>query len=113
MTVVTQRTDNYLESFTQFENSAPGSSQVWVRSTRRAAMTRFSELGFPTLRDEDWRFTSVAPITQTDFKLPQDGRVALSSREIEPFSFPGLAYSRLVFVNGRYSPELSSIGTLP
>ena len=113
MTVVTQRTDSYLESFAQFENSAPGSGQWWVRSTRQAAISRFSELGFPTTRDEDWRFTSVAPIAQSSFKLPQDGRVALSSREIEPFSFPGLACSRLVFVNGRYSPELSSIGTLP
>ncbi|MBI3015803.1 MAG: Fe-S cluster assembly protein SufD [Candidatus Tectomicrobia bacterium] len=113
MTVVTQQIDSYLESFARFENSAPGSGQGWARSIRQAAITRFSELGFPTIRDEDWRFTSVAPIAQADFKLARDGRFALSSREIGQFTFPGLACSQLVFVNGRYSPELSSLGLLP
>jgi len=110
VTVVTQPIDSYLERFAQFENRAPGSSQGWARSIRQAAITRFSELGFPTLRDEDWRFTSVAPIARSDFTLARDGRFAPSCREIGQFTFPGLACSRLVFVNGRYSPELSSLG---
>ena len=34
---------------------------------REEARRRFAELGFPTTHDEDWRFTSVAPISRTSF----------------------------------------------
>jgi len=108
-----QDKDSYLESFTQFEKSAAGNDLAWLRPIRRAAIARFSELGFPTIRDEDWRFTNVAPIARTSFRLAQDGRVELAPRELEPFTFPGLVCSRLIFINGRYSPGLSLLKLLP
>ncbi|MCH7759930.1 Fe-S cluster assembly protein SufD [candidate division TA06 bacterium] len=111
--VMTEVKENYLERFEQFRKVVAKNGQGWLCPTRQAAMERFSELGFPTPRDEDWRFTSVAPIARTPFQLPQDGRVELTSQEIEPFTFPGLACSQIVLINGRYSPELSSLRPLP
>ncbi|MFQ5882504.1 MAG: Fe-S cluster assembly protein SufD [Candidatus Methylomirabilales bacterium] len=108
MTAVTQEKEHYLESFARFEKDTAGNGQGWLRPTRQAAIARFAELGFPTSRDEDWRFTNVAPIAQTSFKLAQDGRVELVPREIDQFAFPDFACTQLVFVNGRYAPALSS-----
>jgi len=110
---VTKEQERYLECFAEFEKGAPANGQSWLRPIRRAAIARFSELGFPTTRDEDWRFTSVAPIAQTPFRLTRDERVKLTPRALEQFAFPGLDCSRLVFVNGRYAPGLSALRPLP
>jgi Fe-S cluster assembly protein SufD len=106
---VTQEKDRYLESFVRFEKAISG--QDWLRPVRQAAIARFAELGFPTTGDEDWRFTNVAPIAQTSFKLASDTRIELTPREIAQFAFPGLGDIQLVFVNGRYAPTLSSPGS--
>jgi len=110
---VTEVQDSYLESFARFENGAAGNGAGWLRSIRQGAIARFSELGFPTTRDEDWRFTNVAAIADTSFSLPQDGRVELGPQALEPFRFSGSACSQLVFVNGRYAPGLSWLRPLP
>ena len=113
MTAVTQERDSYLDRFARFEKGAAGNVRAWPGPVRRAAIARFAELGFPTTRDEDWRFTSVAPIANTTFRAPEPGRADLPARALAPFLFPGLACSRLVFVDGRYAPGLSSLRPLP
>ena len=110
---VTGVRDSYLESFSRFENGAAGNGADWLRSIRRGAIARFCELGFPTTRDEDWRFTNVAAIADTSFSLPQDGRVELGPQALEPFRFSGSACSQLIFVDGRYVPGLSWQRPLP
>ena len=113
MITMRQAQSSYLESFAQFENGAAGNGPEWLRSVRRSGIARFTELGFPTLHDEDWRFTNVAPIAQTSFQLALHGRAELAPRALEPFRFSGPACSQLVFVNGRYAPELSRLQRLP
>src|SRR6266436_102017 len=46
------------------------SDPPWLREIREAASERFAELGFPTTRDEDWRFTNVAPLARISFDKP-------------------------------------------
>jgi Fe-S cluster assembly protein SufD len=113
VTAVAQAQGNYLETFARFEEGAAGGDQAWLRPVRRAAIARFADLGFPTTRDEDWRFTSVAPIAQTPFRLPRESRADLAPRALEPFAFPGVRCTRLIFVNGRYAPGLSDPAPLP
>jgi Fe-S cluster assembly protein SufD len=108
-----RKTESYLESFARFEDSAAGHDQEWLCSIRRSAIARFSELGFPSAHDEDWRFTNVAPIAETSFRLARDGCGGLITRDLDPFVFGALACHRLVFVNGRYVPQLSSLEDLP
>src|SRR3990170_2661134 len=100
---VMQEQNRYVESFAAFEAEAAGKGQAWLQPIRRAAIARFGELGFPTTKDEDWRFTSVAPISQTVFARPGDGQADPAPSALEPFVFSGLECCRLVFVNGRYS----------
>ena len=46
----------------------PVELEPWLFPLRKAGLARFAELGFPTLRHEDWRFTNVAPIAKLPFK---------------------------------------------
>ena len=75
-----------------------------LEETRAQAARRFAELGFPTPREEEWRFTNVAPIAKLQFAQASEAARSLA----EPLLTPPVGGIRLVFVNGRYSPELSS-----
>jgi Fe-S cluster assembly protein SufD len=102
----------YAESFGGFEKSAPGHDLGWLKKLRQDGFGRFAEAGFPTMRDEDWRFTNPGAITKTAFHLARNGHKLPSQESIAPFLIAGAA-SRLVFVDGRFAPALSSIGELP
>ncbi|HEY1489455.1 MAG TPA: Fe-S cluster assembly protein SufD, partial [Verrucomicrobiae bacterium] len=104
-------TGPFLEKFNRFESGAKSS----LLPLRKAGLARFAELGFPTLHDEDWRFTNVAPLAKLPFK-PMFEMPAVNGAEtkaLNEFAFTKLAGTRLVFVNGHYSPKLSSVEKLP
>lgn len=79
----------------------------WLEPVRRAAMERFATTGFPNARDEEWRFTPVGPIAQTDWQ-PAPRGARLGRKDLEPFVFGHPEWITLVFVDGGYRPELSS-----
>jgi Fe-S cluster assembly protein SufD len=93
--------------------SLPANTPAWLRRTRQQAADRFQALGFPTTGDEEWRFTSVAPIVDGGFALAENGLAAISTMDLTPFRLGDLASAELVFVNGRYAPGLSTLGALP
>ena len=72
MTAVAEQTGAWLAEF-----SAQPKAEPWVKALRDAAFERFSELGFPTTRNEEWRFTNVAPIARANWKVAQASRPAL------------------------------------
>ncbi|HEV8525474.1 MAG TPA: Fe-S cluster assembly protein SufD [Terriglobales bacterium] len=107
----TERLRTYLDAFSEF-NARSEREPDWLRSLRERGFVRFSETGFPTTKDEDWRFTNVNAIAQTQFELARGACDGVSSATLQPFSIPG-AGCQLVFVNGRFAPELSDLGSLP
>jgi len=107
-----QQLENYLEVFSGFEKSAAGHRLPWLKKLRQDAFARFCEVGFPTTRVEDWRFTNVSAIAKTRFRLASTGRALPSAKEIEPYRIAGAA-CQLVFVDGRFAAELSLMGKLP
>ena len=109
MITATQAPEKYLEIFDQLSNRAAAQPR-WVHALRQEGFARFAETGFPTTHDEDWRFTSVAPVANTAFELA--GPEALVMEQLDPFGASQFA-SHLVFVNGLFSPELSNLSMLP
>ncbi len=96
---------NYLEAFTKLQQRTSRQPE-WLRALREDAFGRFCDVGFPTTKDEDWRFTNVAPIAQATFYPAKDGSAGVRIEDLEPFLLSS-ALCRMVFVNGRYAPELS------
>lgn len=101
-----KETGPYWERFEQLEPELNRPS--WLFPMRKAGISRFAELGFPTLDDEDWRFTNVAPIARLPFR-PALSPGHLEAAALERFSFGNIPSSRLVFVDGHFSRELSSV----
>ncbi len=101
--------EGYLESFKRFENGAGGPE--WLRPVRKKAIKRSAELGYPTVRDEDWKFTNLTPLVRTAFRLAEGGAEPKAA-DLAAYRFDETAL-RLVFVDGRYSPGLSDAAKLP
>ncbi|HET8762526.1 MAG TPA: Fe-S cluster assembly protein SufD [Gemmatimonadales bacterium] len=100
----------YEEQF-QAASRNGGAEPAWLVPVRKAAFESFRETGFPSARDEEWRFTPLAPIASTAFVPAPAARV--SDADIAPFYFGHPEWPRLVFVNGRYDAALSQLPALP
>jgi Fe-S cluster assembly protein SufD len=108
---VAEAQDSYLARFDAFAASRAAKEPAWATDVRKAALARFQLLGFPTTRDEEWRFTPISSLVETAYR-PSEPAVATAS-QLSPFILPHIPAARVVFVNGRYSHELSSLRSLP
>jgi Fe-S cluster assembly protein SufD len=105
--------EHYCADFERFEKETVRNGRSWTHPLRKAAISRFAEVGFPTVRDEEWKYTSVAPIVRVRFRRPPRRSSGALSAVLKQFGFAELAENRLVFVNGHYSERLSSIHSMP
>jgi len=103
--------NRYREEFAGLEPQLAGAGLPWLRRARRAAFEHFTELGFPTTRHEDWKYTNVAAIERRAFRALPESLNGVSAAQVSELAFTG--GQLLVFVNGRYAPGLSRLGTLP
>jgi len=78
MTGVAEYVGSWLEQFAARPLAAP-----WIEALRKAAFQRFTELGFPTTHDEEWRFTNVAPIARAAFRAGSADKLLVKPKEVE------------------------------
>jgi Fe-S cluster assembly protein SufD len=106
--------DHYLSEFETLERQGALRSPSWLALLRRSAVARFAEAGFPTTRDEDWRYTNLAPLVATPFRTARSLTAnGLPAGTLERLALGGTDWPRLVFVDGRYSSRQSSRPPLP
>ncbi len=94
----------YVDAITQAAPVLAGGRVPWLRERRQTALARFAEQGFPTTRDEEWKYTSVAAIERQAFKPAVRASAAPSAAELDPFLLADLPAQHLVFMNGHYAP---------
>jgi Fe-S cluster assembly protein SufD len=108
MTQVAEKLQPWLAALEQRPQSGPR----WLQDLRARAATSFASLGFPTVRDEEWRFTNVAPIASAEFKPADIDAVYATEEDLAGYLYSEAAH-RIVIVNGRFSAELSRAMDLP
>jgi len=62
-------TAHFVGAYNAFAANGAAGAPPWLREIRERAIARFAEVGFPTTRLEQWRFTNVQPISETPFAL--------------------------------------------
>jgi Fe-S cluster assembly protein SufD len=97
----------YIAAAAAITSAAPDNAPSWLRALRERARERFGQTGFPTTRDEAWRYTNLAPVVREAFALAPPDVSAVSAGELQAASFADLDAHRLVFVGGRYRADLS------
>ena len=108
MTQVAERLQPWLAAVEQRPQGGPR----WLQDLRDRAASRFAALGFPTVRDEEWRFTNIAPIAAAEFRPTGADAVDATDEDLAGYLYSDAAH-RLVVVNGRYVPGLSRVHGLP
>ncbi len=103
MTAVAEQTGAWLTEFTAQPKAEP-----WIQALRDAAFERFTQLGFPTTHNEEWRFTNTAPIARVNWQLaraagqpiPEEARQHLAKHAPEtPFAILNTAFlDRIHFI---------------
>ena len=81
---------SYAGQFEGLQSGEEDSAPAWLKSLRREAFREFETLGFPTTRNEDWKYTNVAPIARQKFSLAGRNGVEAASSVIPEFS--GLSF---------------------
>jgi Fe-S cluster assembly protein SufD len=84
----------------------PGPGPAWLQSARERARARLGEIGFPTLRQEEWRFTNMAPLLRWPLHAAQPGERRIGPADVEPFRLAVKGHC-LVFVDGFFRGDLS------
>lgn len=104
--------NHYLADFAIVADALPGARVPWLAHVRGAALDDFAQRGFPTKRDEEWKYTSVAAFESHPFLAMPEQRA--DARDIvHRFTLDQDAAHLLVFHNGRHAPALSTPGRLP
>jgi len=112
MTMITESSiASFVTAFESFERDS-AAPPAWLSRVRKAALQRFCELGVPTVRDEDWRFTNLSRLTRSDYSI-NVGPADIALADIAPHAFADEGWSRLVLLNGRYCASASELGELP
>ena len=97
--------------FQNFESNLNGASKLKAHSYRKSALDRLNDLDFPTRRDENWKYTSVARLIEPSYQLGLPFK--LSQEQLENTIIPDLNGIKLIFTNGVLNAELSDLDNLP
>ena len=120
MIAVQEKQDLYFKRFAALSKEREAREPSWLGDIRRAALDRFGDLGFPTTKNEEWRFTNVSKLAATPFTAPEpvlakpgdDLGLQMIGDIIDrahPWVMPGTFDGQaLFFVNGSFVPELSA-----
>jgi Fe-S cluster assembly protein SufD len=104
----------YLDSFSDFSNNLNGQKDTFYNDLRNGAIENLKKLDFPTLKNEEWKYTNISPIMKSNF-VPANNldKVELTHEDIKGKLFGEFDYHLMVFVNGIYDESLSTIDALP
>lgn len=76
-----------------------------VSGTREEAIEYFKRKGFPTRKDEEWRYTNINPLLKRNYTIKSDDTV--TEKDVKKYLIKGLDVNLVVIVNGSYSESLS------
>jgi Fe-S cluster assembly protein SufD len=94
---------------TAFEGVNEIEDLSWLKRLREIAFDRFEQLGFPTVENEEWKYTNVVPIAKESFEIAFE----TSNADISSFVYEEAKTNQLVFVNGVFDVSNSNLSGLP
>ena len=107
MSPVAERLESVLAEHTRFMKGRGAAAPPWLRELRDRAASRVVAMGFPTVRQEEWRFTNVAPIADASFRLAE--KLPTNAADLVARVRIPDTEARIVILNGHFAPELSEV----
>ena len=108
---------DYAEAAQSYHAERAGLDPQWLTELRESALAAFSEIGLPTKRrgNEEYKYTDIRPILRQGFSavVQTDGPAADAGVDLERLHIGQASWHRLVFIDGRYSADLSNVASAP
>jgi Fe-S cluster assembly protein SufD len=110
----TRPEDAFLAGHADFMASRASSESEAVLERRRRAIGRFADIGLPTRRHEDWRYTNIRPLAKAGLRPePPADAIIVEPAALDRFTYWESSSARIVIVDGSFRPELSRLDDLP
>ncbi|WP_062053598.1 Fe-S cluster assembly protein SufD [Aquimarina longa] len=97
--------DKLVSSFLAFENTVDVDTAV--HDIRSQAIKTFEEKGFPTKKEEAWKYTSLNTVLKHDYSIFPKEENAIEFKDIKRYFLYDLDTYKIVFIDGQYSSHLS------
>lgn len=107
MNNVDQLKDKLESSFIVFENELNGQSKSPIHKIRQEAFKTFEEKGFPTKKDEEWRYTNLRPVLKPDYRIFTENDNPIDFKDVKQYFLSDVDTYKLVFIDGVFSSWLS------
>jgi Fe-S cluster assembly protein SufD len=104
--------DGFLADFETEFPGLPGHGLTWLDSLRRSGIEQFRDLGLPTAKVEEWKYTRLRPLDDTHFRPVNEVDGAANVDQIPTLFAGDETVPRIVFVNGCLRPDLSRLDNL-
>ena len=103
---------NLIERYQTLADSLPGQNLPWLNTLRQLALGSFAATGFPSPREEEWKYTNVTALEKKRFEPSRAASSVPVDKEWLATHLLADTYS-LVLVDGRFEPSLSDLAGLP
>ena len=98
--------EKLLSSFMAFE--ARVDVQTELHDLRTAAIKNFEHKGFPTKKDEAWKYTSLNAILKKDFSVFPKNEATIEFKDVKKYFLHEIDTYKVVFIDGVFASNLSS-----
>ena len=98
--------DKLLSSFMVFEDRVNDQSKE-LNEIRNTAIKTFQQKGFPTKKDEDWKYTSLKSLLKHDYTISPQQESAIEFKDVKKYFIHDIDTYKIVFIDGKYSSFLS------
>jgi len=97
--------EKLVSSFLAFENHVD--IDGYIHDVRSDAIKVFEEKGFPSKKEEDWKYTSLNSILKEDYSVFPKQENALDYKDIKKYFIHDIDTYKIIFIDGKYSSHLS------
>lgn len=99
--------EKLITSFYDLENKGVLNVDDSIHDIRTNAIENFEKKGFPSKRNEEWKYTSLKSILNKEYNTTETPETAVELKEVKKYFIQDIDTYKIVFVNGVYSPFLS------
>jgi len=114
-TELVKESNGFEAAFRQATQQRAPDEPAWLQTLRESSFDLFEQSGFPNVKQEEWKYTNVTSIAKANFApvLTSNGVGLSADPGLEGFIYEEARHSRLVFVNGMFRQDLSSMSAMP
>ena len=110
MIVQTEHMHSFIDGLENLDKTISLQSSGWLREFRLKNLSRFQKLGFPTTKDEEWKYTNIEPIVRKNYRTPPFAELT-DTKSLRDIIGPD--EHTFIVVNGSFSPQLSNLKGIP